>query len=124
MYIYVLLSQCAIYAQSAFHYMTERLCVCVFRGKKTRKNREFRDAVLGTSSTATASSSSQSPTVSAILSAVTWTDAQEAIVSLQLEAGCVVRLCSGKEQLAEYIFTLTKAISEKPFRSAYTCIYM
>ena len=29
-----------------------------------------------------------------------------------------MRLCTGPEQLAEYILTLTKAVAEKPFRSA------
>ena len=45
-------------------------------------------------------------------------DCQEAIVSLQLQTHCTVRLCTGPEQLAEYILTLTKAVSEKPFRLA------
>jgi crossover junction endonuclease EME1 len=74
-----------------------------FRGNKTKTNRQFRQQVLGTGS-------SQDPS-----SEVTWTDCQEAIISLQLATGSSVRLCSGAEELAEHVLTLTKAVCNKPF---------
>jgi hypothetical protein len=78
-----------------------------FRGNKTKRNRQFRKRVLGTTAP-----SHDSPD----LPEVTWLDCHAAIVSLQLQAGCTVRLCAGPEKLAEYIITLTKAVSERPFR--------
>ena len=35
-------------------------------------------------------------------------------MALGLETGCVVRMCPGSAELAEYVFTLTKAVAEKP----------
>lgn len=82
------------------------------RGKKTKNNRKFRKHVLGCTAT----------DPSSVPSEVTWLDCQEAIISLQLQTGCTVRLCKGPEELAQYVFSLTKAISEKPFRLALTCL--
>lgn len=76
------------------------------RGNKTKNNRKFRKHVLGYATTDS----------STVPSEVTWLDCQEAITSLQLQAGCTVRLCKGPEELAQYVFSLTKALSEKPFR--------
>ncbi|CAI8024649.1 Crossover junction endonuclease EME1 [Geodia barretti] len=73
------------------------------KGNKTKANRQFRQQVLGTGS-------SQDPS-----SEVTWTDCQEAIISLQLATGSSVRLCAGEEELAEHVLTLTKAVCNKPF---------
>lgn len=82
-----------------------------FRGNKTRANRQFRKRVLGkaTSTSDGGGNTCEPPEV-------TWVDCQAAIVSLQLMIGCSVRLCPGPEELAEYVFTLTKAVSEKPFQ--------
>ena len=80
-----------------------------FRSNKTKANRQFRKQVLGAGSSVGASSSA--------LPEVTWLDCQEAIASLQLATGTSVRLCTGPEQLAEHVLTLTKAICKKPFRS-------
>ena len=82
------------------------------RGNKTKTNRQFRQQVLGTGS-------SQDPS-----SEVTWTDCQEAIISLQLATGSSVRLCSGAEELAEHVLTLTKAVCNKPFRCIYTQLFL
>lgn len=82
----------------------------ICRGNKTKRNRQFRKHVLGTTAPGSLSSTD--------LPEVTWLDCQAAIISLQLHSGCTVRLCPGSEQMAEYIITLTKAVSERPFRWA------
>lgn len=91
-------------------------CTCSLslhcRGNKTKNNRKFRKHVLGCTTTDT----------STVPSEVTWLDCQEAIISLQLQAGCTVRLCKGPEELAQYVFSLTKAMSEKPFRLVLTVL--
>lgn len=38
-------------------------------------------------------------------------------MSLQLVTGCSVRLCGDPEELAEHVLTVTKALTNKPFRS-------
>lgn len=47
-----------------------------------------------------------------MFSDVTRVDCEEALVRLQLKSGCIARMCENDEQLAGYIVSLTKAISE------------
>ncbi len=79
------------------------------RGKKTKFNRQFRQAVTGISSSSSSSSSS-------LFSDVTRVDCEEAMVGLQLALGCGVRMCASADELAEYVITMTKAIAELPFK--------
>ncbi len=95
------------------------MCVCdpvhlpnPTRGKKTKFNRQFRQAVTGLPPSSSSSSSSSSP-----FSDVTRVDCEEAMVGLQLALGVGVRMFAIAEQLAEYVLTMTKAIADQPFKS-------
>lgn len=48
----------------------------------------------------------------AMFSDVSRVDCEEALVRLQLRSGCVAHMCEDGEQLAGYIVTLTKALSD------------
>ena len=83
---------------------------CNDRGNKTRVNRQFRKAVLNQGTSAGGGGDD------ATYSDVSRLDVETAIVTLQLETLSVVRLCKDRKALAEYIFTLTKALAEAPHR--------
>ena len=51
-----------------------------------------------------------------MFSDVTRLDCEEVLVDVQLVLGPVVRMCEGPEELAEYVVTMTKAISESYFK--------
>lgn len=86
------------------------------RGHKTRINRQFRQAVLNSDPNsggghAPKKGQKRVPT-EAMFSNVSRVECEEALVRLQLKTGCVARMCEDEEQLAGYVVTLTKAISE------------
>ncbi|XP_064406731.1 crossover junction endonuclease EME1-like isoform X2 [Halichondria panicea] len=81
------------------------------RGNKTHQNRQYRQAVTGREA-ATKNSSQR------MFSDVTRLDCEEVLVDMQLVLGPVVRMCEGPEELAEYVVTMTKAISESYFKQS------
>ncbi len=94
----------------------------IFRGHKTRINRQFRQAILDSESqSSTTSDASQArkgkrvPTKE-MFSNVNRVECEEALVRLQLKHGCVTRMCNDVEELAFYIYSLTKALSEAHYQ--------
>ena len=51
-----------------------------------------------------------------MFSDVSWVDCMEALASLQLTTNCVARMFVNKQQLAEHVIVMTKALSEAHFR--------
>lgn len=83
------------------------LCILVIpRGNKTHMNRQYRQAVTGNTAT---SSSRQFSDINRL-------HCEEVLVDVQLCTGCVLWMCEGGEQLADYVVTMTKAISESHYR--------
>ena len=82
-------------------------------------NRQFRQAMLNSDPGGSGSGGCGSrkrgrkkvPTED-MFSDVSRVECEEAMVRLQLARGCVCRLCETGEELAGYVVTLTKAISE------------
>ena len=58
-----------------------------------------------------------------MFSDVSWVDCMEAMAALQLTTNCVVRMCVNKQQLAEHVIVMTKALSEAHFRYIHTFEY-
>ncbi len=86
------------------------------RGNKTHQNRQYRQAVTGRAAATTNSSQR-------MFSDVTRLDCEEVLVDVQLVLGPVVRMCEGPEELAEYVVTMTKAISESYFKWAMSLLW-
>ena len=83
------------------------LCILIIpRGNKTHMNRQYRQAVTGNMAK---SSSRQFSDISRV-------HCEEVLVDVQLCTGCVLWMCEGGEQLADYVVTMTKAISESHYR--------
>ena len=51
-----------------------------------------------------------------MFSNVSWVDCMEALASLHLTTDCVARMFVNKQQLAEHVIVMTKALSEAHFR--------
>lgn len=51
-----------------------------------------------------------------MFSDVSWVDCMEALAALQLTTDCVARMFVNKQQLAEHVIVMTKALSEAHFR--------
>ena len=81
-----------------------------YRNIKTKKNRKFREQVRSqASSSGQGVSSSDEPVVSK-------EDVYEAVVGLQLQTACVVRLVENEGSFADLIVCYTRAIADAPFR--------
>ena len=85
--------------------------VTILRGNKTHFNKNFRNAVRSNSRIPATNSSKER-----MFSDVSWVDCLEALAALQLSTNCVVRMCVNKQQLAEHVIVMTKALSEALFR--------
>jgi frataxin-like iron-binding protein CyaY len=57
-----------------------------------------------------------------MFSDVSWVDCMEALAALQLTTDCVARMLVNKQQLAEHVIVMTKALSEAHFR--YVCMIL
>ena len=80
-----------------------------FRGRKTKKNRHFREAVR------TGQATGDLGTIGAF-SDVSRLDCEEAMVGLQVTTGCSMRLCEEPGLVSELMVTYTKALAEAPYR--------
>lgn len=92
----------------------------VYRDVKLTQTRQFRSAVLGSSSSDNEKPSSSkgrkkvNKRPSVMVSRV---DVEEALVDLQLrQPNCRVRMCETEEEFAELLAMLTKAVGEAPFK--------
>ena len=85
-----------------------------FRGRKTKKNRHFREAVR------TGRATGDLGTIGAF-SDVSRLDCEEAMVGLQVTTGCSMRLCEEPALVSELIVTYTKALAEAPYRLEAKC---
>lgn len=94
----------------------------VYRDVKLTQTRQFRSAVLGSSSSDNEKPSSSKgrkkvnkksgPSVM-----VSRVDVEEALVDLQLrQPNCRVRMCETEEEFAELLAMFTKAVGEAPFK--------
>lgn len=80
------------------------------RNVKTKKNRKFREQVRSqASSSSQVDSSSTEPVVSK-------EDVHEAVVGLQLQRACVVRLVENEGSFADLVVCYTRAIADAPFK--------
>lgn len=90
------------------------------RGLKTKQQRQYRETVLGPSTSDSEKSSgkgrkrTQKRTGTSVV--VSRVDVEEALVDLQLTVGCVVRMCETDQELASYITMMTKAVAEAPYK--------
>ena len=80
-------------------------------------NRQFRDAVRSAADSSHAPSRGRKrvPTES-MFADVSRVDCEEAMVRLQLQRGCMVRMCEGGEQLSGHVLSLTRAISDSYYK--------
>ncbi|XP_068760548.1 crossover junction endonuclease EME1-like isoform X2 [Montipora capricornis] len=92
-----------------------------FKGVKLTQQRQFRNTVLGSSSSDTDKPSGEGrkkakkgPEFSVMVSRV---DVEEALVDLQLrQPNCRVRMCETEEEFAEMLSMFTKAVAEAPYK--------
>lgn len=86
---------------------------------KVTNQRQFRNTVLGPSSSVTEKPSgrkkvNKGPEMSVMVSRV---DVEEALVDLQLrQPNCRVRMCDTEEEFAEMLSMFTKAVAEAPHK--------
>lgn len=87
------------------------VCGCVFgcRNVKTKKNQKFREQVRSLASSSQAVSSSNDLVVNK-------EDVHEAVVGLQLQTSCVVRLVENEGSFADLVVCYTRAIADAPFK--------
>lgn len=78
----------------------------LLRGNKTHKNRQYRQAVTG----------NPAKGLSRMFSDINRLHCEEVLVDVQLSTGCVLWMCEDGEQLADYVITMTKSISESHYR--------
>lgn len=89
-----------------------------FKNVKLTNQRQFRNAVLGPSSSVTekprGKGRKKGPEPSVVVSRV---DVEEALVDLQFcQPNCRVRMCETEEEFAEMLSMFTKAVAEAPYK--------
>ena len=80
------------------------------RNIKTKRNRKFKEQVRSQASLSGQAISSSDEVV------VTKDDVHEALVCLQLQTACVVRLVENEGDFADLIVCYTRAIADAPFK--------
>ena len=81
-----------------------------YRNIKTKRNRKFREQVRSQASSSQQAVSSSDEVV------VTKDDVHEALVGLQLQTACVVRLVENEDDFADLIVCYTRSIADAPFK--------
>ncbi|XP_033119072.1 crossover junction endonuclease EME1-like [Anneissia japonica] len=106
-------------AKTAFHGKTITMVTIAmekyFRHQKTLQNRNFRAACLGEDASTQQTKRKKNKKIEDI-TCVTRLDVEEALVDLQLQEGCVLKLIETPAELGDLVAMYTKAVAETPFK--------
>ncbi|XP_071953812.1 uncharacterized protein [Antedon mediterranea] len=87
-----------------------------FRHQKTLQNRNFRAACLGTDASTKQTKTKKIKKVEDITNCVTRLEVEEALVDLQLQEGCILKMIETTTELGDMVAMYTKAVAETPFK--------